>query len=192
MSDLLNRIDLRFDFVASKLAAHTITEKGCWEYEGAKQKDNYGVMTICDKRLHPRKRKLRAHRVSYAFYNGVDPGELFVCHKCDNPACINPDHLFLGTPLDNTQDMISKGRKSPEDGQNNNAGKLNEGMVLKVLEGIKGGLTNKQIAEELPVTHANVSCIRTGKSWKTLTEKAGYIPEDYKCFNRKPASTTNA
>lgn len=75
----------------------------CWEYSGSKQKAGYGELYIGD-------RKVSAHRISYYLFNGVTPGDLLVCHKCDNPKCFNPSHLFLGTVRDNALDMMRKGR----------------------------------------------------------------------------------
>jgi len=78
---------------------------GCWEWAAYRDKDGYGVIRIG-------KSKERAHRVSYvlASKNDIPPG-LFVCHKCDYPPCVRPEHLFVGTPKDNTQDMQKKGRR---------------------------------------------------------------------------------
>jgi|GEM_PF-5708544 len=135
MSELLNRIDLRFEFVSEKLARHVITESGCWEYQGSKRADGYGYLTLSIKELSPRKRKYRMHRLVYAYYNGIDPAEMLVCHKCDNPSCINPYHLFLGTSLDNTQDMHSKGRGADFSGRSNGTPEI----VLSVVGGIQEG-----------------------------------------------------
>lgn len=78
----------------------------CWEWVGHKDKDGYGRVRI-NKVDH------RSHRVSWEWANGrkLRVDEL-VCHKCDNPSCVNPAHLFVGTARDNTQDMIRKGRHS--------------------------------------------------------------------------------
>jgi hypothetical protein len=85
----------------SKVAVTTNPEE-CWEWQAAKTTKGYGRITVED-------RQLRAHRVSwYLTYNHWP--ELHVLHKCDNPACVNPDHLFLGTDRDNMKDMIHKDR----------------------------------------------------------------------------------
>lgn len=188
MSDLLNRIDLRFDFVSEKLAEHSITEEGCWEYNGYKNPLGYGEFKIYCATSTPKKRKFRASRVAYAFYNGVDPGELYVCHRCDNPSCINPDHLFLGTPMDNTQDMIRKGRNASQCGESNNAAKISESIVIDVIAKIREGKNNKQIAAELPICHSMVSLIRLGKTWRHVLQAANYDPNEYRRFIRNTGS----
>lgn len=187
MSDLLRRIDLRFDFVAEKMRQHRITESGCWEYAGYIKPTGYASMKIYVNHFRPQKRTFMVHRVSYAFHSGEDPGELFVCHHCDNPSCINPDHLFLGTPLVNTRDMLAKGRGAVFSGENNPRSRLSEAVVADVVDQIKSGKTNKEIALLLPVSHAQVSLIRLGKSWRPFTESLGYDPDDYRKFVRKAA-----
>ena len=77
---------------------------GCWNFTGFCEKGGYGQYRYQGKLW-------RANRLSYTLTKGPIPKGMFVCHSCDNPACINPDHLFLGLPKDNTQDMISKNRK---------------------------------------------------------------------------------
>lgn len=74
-------------------------DNGCWIWTGRKDGKGYGRVD-----------NTVAHRISWLFTNGSLPPNLYVCHKCDVPLCVNPSHLFLGTALDNTQDAISKGR----------------------------------------------------------------------------------
>lgn len=173
MSELLNLIDLRYDFVAEKLANHTITAAGCWEYQGFRDKPGYGRISLGG-------RSFGAHRLSYAFHNGVDPGKLLVCHKCDNPPCFNPDHLFLGTIADNAADMVRKNRQHKQLGETNSNRKLDEPLVLDIVAKIKQGMSNTAIARTLPVTHHQVSLIRLGRNWADLLKSIGYVPADHR------------
>lgn len=92
-----------------KIAACSIpvTESGCWLWTQTVDKDGYGVLAY---RVAGKKATVRAHRASFMAFVGEIQRGLFVCHKCDVPGCVNPSHLFLGTALDNTRDMIRKGR----------------------------------------------------------------------------------
>lgn len=77
---------------------------GCWKWKGFKNKQGYGRMGIAASEC------VNAHRVSWTIHNGEIPERCFVCHKCDNPECTNPDHLFIGTRQDNINDMMVKKR----------------------------------------------------------------------------------
>jgi hypothetical protein len=96
-----------------------VTETGCWLWTGVTMWQGYPVLAIGSRKLGTRK-QVRAHRLSYEIYNGPIPSGMYVCHKCDVPICINPNHLFLGTAADNIRDMMAKGRW----GGNQNTDKL--------------------------------------------------------------------
>lgn len=80
-----------------------VPESGCWIWTGHIRTNGYGAMSIKSKLQY-------AHRISWELHNGPIPEGLFVLHKCDNPPCVNPDHLFIGTQKDNLQDAFKKGR----------------------------------------------------------------------------------
>lgn len=82
---------------------------GCWEWQASKDKDGYGGFWA-GKELG-KEHEIRAHRASWLIHKGKIPDDSLICHTCDNPSCVNPDHLFVGTPMDNMQDKIKKGRQ---------------------------------------------------------------------------------
>lgn len=128
----------------------------CWEWRGAKRA-GYG-------RLESGSVQWQAHRLSWTIRHGPAPKGLYVCHHCDNPGCVNPDHLFLGTAKDNHDDMLRKGRGNP-------CGfgiKLTESQVIMIKS---SSLSASKVIEkfDLPCRVANISHIRTGKTWAHVT-----------------------
>lgn len=135
---------------------------GCWNWIGAKAGNGYG--NIVNKTYQG-----YAHRLFFALYKGKIPAGMLVCHTCDNRSCVNPEHLFLGTHNDNTQDMMKKGRFNPPVGERMARVKLNANEVLKIREKYKSGqYTQSVLADVYGVSRSNISFIITGKKWKYL------------------------
>lgn len=130
---------------------------GCWNWNKGKDKNGYGQIA------YPEAGEYRAHRVSYLVFVGKIPAGSFVCHRCDNPSCINPSHLWLGTNDDNMADMVEKRRSARR--ESNPASKLKEADVSEIKRLIAKGGSNRAIAADFGVTHRIVSLIRRGLLW---------------------------
>ena len=131
---------------------------GCWNWSGAKNDQGYGEFFCKElfKGVHT-----RAHRVSYLIYNGEFSHKAYVCHKCDNPSCVNPDHLFLGTPFENSMDKTKK--------QRNGNTKVTIEQVRQIKNKFRSGVRVKEIAKEYGLSDRYVREIRSGvkRTWIT-------------------------
>lgn len=150
--------------IAEKVSRYSISATGCWEYTGTRDRDGYGVFT------HTRNKQVRAHRAAFEFHVGQITDGQMVCHSCDNPSCINPDHLFLGSAFENTKDMIGKGRKTSLCGERHPLAKLTESDVCEIRELRSDGHSLKAIAFKFGITFQTVSEIHHHKTWKTTGE----------------------
>ena len=132
---------------------------GCWLWTGAQVPQGYGLI----------KRKdgvqLRAHRLAYVLLSGPTAPGMFVCHRCDNPRCVRPSHLFLGSHLDNMADMVSKGRSSRMIGSRNGCAKLRSIDV----EAIRQNTGRYQdLAHRFSVSASTIGLIKRRERWTHL------------------------
>ena len=143
----------------AKVALADVNE--CWTWIGARSPYGYG-------RIYVKGRVEQAHRVAWELTYGAVPDGLIVCHRCDNPPCVNPRHLFLGTLSDNTQDMIRKGRNVPPRGERSGRARLDERTVRKARAMARSGLGPREIARCIGAPYATVHHAISGYSWKHL------------------------
>ncbi len=138
---------------------------GCWLWSGRLNTYGYGV-------LRYRGRTIGAHRLSWIFTNGPIPEGLYVCHHCDNPRCVRPDHLFLGTSKDNQVDASRKGRSRGRvgHGEHNNHARLTADKIRLIFERRAQGATHKQIAQEFGICKTSVSYILRGIYWSSVSK----------------------
>lgn len=134
---------------------------GCWNWTGPNDR-GYGYL----RRGNKHQPRISAHRLSWELNVGPIPDGLFVCHHCDNPSCIRPDHLFLGTSADNSSDAVRKGRR-PTGEQHHNA-RLTAEQVREIRRRFNDGATTAQLGRAFGVTRQNIRFIVTGKSWRTV------------------------
>ena len=107
-----------------------------------------------------------AHRKSWELYRGPIPDGLFVCHKCDNRMCVNPDHLFLGTNQDNMDDMYRKGRGHKAKGEDTGRAKLTDENVRQIRAMLDSGIGSRKIAPMYGVTWGLIQHIKKGRTWR--------------------------
>ena len=148
--------------VLTRLATHhTKDECGCWNWNKYREFWGYGVIKV-DHKVE------LAHRVAYKYLVGDFPQELCVLHRCDNPTCINPDHLFLGTNADNVKDKVSKGRQSSIEGfkgEDHPCVKLTEEQVRHIRT---KEMPQSKYARLYNVTQSMISNIQLRKAWKHI------------------------
>lgn len=135
----------------------------CWPWLGRTDEKGYGLFTTA------LDQERRAHRFAYQTATGIDPGNLLVCHHCDNPPCVNPAHLFLGTNQDNMADMVAKGRQARMQGEQHPNRVLTSEQVLEIRRLRSQGWKVVQLATRFSTAPTNISSICTGKTWSHLS-----------------------
>lgn len=153
---------------------------GCWMWTGAKRPDGYGVIGWGSRRYG----LARVHCLSWLFHNsGTVRRGMFVCHHCDVPACVNPAHLFLGTPRDNHADMRAKGRHvnppknfgdanyrrhHPARGELNGSAKVTAVQVLRMRELAERGMPRAAIAQKFGISSSHMHNIIRRGVWQHI------------------------
>lgn len=139
------------------------SEKGCWPWIACKNSDGYGQFGF-------RGRVDGAHRVSWILSHGELPKGAHVLHKCDNPVCVNPDHLFIGTHQDNMEDRTRKGRSRGRGlpGELSGHNKLTNNIVLKIRKLHEQGTSQKQISNQFAIHKATVNDVVLRKTWRHI------------------------
>lgn len=135
---------------------------GCWLWTAGTDR-GYGFIS------NERRVSVGAHRVSWIIHNGPIPDGLEVCHSCDNPPCVNPKHLFLGTHLENVADMYAKGRNRPPTGkfrgELSSSARLTADKVRDIRQRFASGEFQTHLALEYGVKQATISLIVMRKTW---------------------------
>ena len=176
------------DVIARFWAAVPDAAVGCWEWKKGRDLNGYGRVKVAH-------RTVKAHRVSWTLHFGAIPTGLFVLHRCDNPPCCRPDHLFLGSTTDNARDAAAKGRLAAGDrhwmrqqpervagprsvgarsghdraGEANGRAKLTAEQVSEIRRRYAhGDVTQSQLAAEYGVTRPMIGYIVRGKNWNAV------------------------
>jgi len=141
-------------------------QKECWEWKGAKDRLDYGRFSI-------NRKMYGAHRTIYGICYGEIPYNLEVCHKCDNPSCCNPSHLFLATHADNMKDMVKKNRQAHnnpcfQEGEKHPRSSLTNTDVEIIKLKLKQGFSQTMLSQIFNVGIHTIHYIKTGRTWKHI------------------------
>jgi hypothetical protein len=138
-------------------------EKGnsCWNWTAYKDWKGYGRFELAGRVQY-------AHRVSYQLYVGEIPEGLYICHRCDNPSCVRPAHLFLGTNADNMRDRENKGRCVHPSGEKHGRAKLTEEQVKTIRTRRGDGVRSSVFEKEFGVAHQTISDIVNYRRWAKI------------------------
>ena len=134
--------------------------RGCWPWLGTINNKGYGMVSLNG-------RGMAAHRAVYMVLTGKPiPRELDLCHRCDNPKCVNPDHMFFGTRTDNMRDASAKGRMAR--GMRHPHAILTDGQVKEIRERVRSGEVQRHIAASMGIDFRTLNAVATRKSWGHL------------------------
>lgn len=151
------------DLIISRLVVPANVMTDCWTMTGRPRQDGYFEVT---RGRRAAGRTILAHRAVWEVFNGPIQGGLCACHHCDNRACVNPAHLFLGTRGDNNRDAAAKGRMAR--GEGNGQARLTAAEVLEIRDRRDAGETQNEIARSFGVSQSHVSAIVRRELWSHL------------------------
>lgn len=152
-----------FPSLEERLWNRVVKTQDCWEWQGKKLPRGYGLIRAGRGK---ERTMLLVHRLSWEFSNKMSvPKGLWVLHRCDNPSCVNPDHLFIGTPKDNSQDMIRKGRQGTKTnyGEKNGSSKLTQAQVDEIRNRLD--IKPSLFAHKYGVSKNCIYRIRNNQNW---------------------------
>lgn len=150
------------------------SESGCHVWTGARRDYGYGLFIVRGERSRKPRESMSAHRFAWEMKNGPIPRGMCVLHKCDNPLCVNADHLFLGTRDDNNKDRAQKNRSADTHGEKHPRAKLTNKQAEDALLSKE---STSSIAVRLCVSYHTIHKIRKGNNWKKLKEEIGNVPD---------------
>ncbi len=158
-----NPNELQFnEILEQRLLKNSVKQNGCWEWKGHKIWSGYGLMSY-------KEGSKAVHRVAYTVWKGDIPKGKYVLHKCDNRACINPDHLFLGTHLDNMNDMKEKNRQDKRPGELHHVNKMKNEDILEIRKlWDLGKETQAGLARKYKVSVSCIHNIVRRKAWNHI------------------------
>lgn len=146
--------------VLARFWRYTRKTDGCWEWQSSLSR-GYGQMSG-----GPGRPLIAVHRFSYTLHIGPIPPGLSVCHRCDNRRCANPAHLFLGSPAQNSADMVAKTRQ--ERGERHHAARFTEAEVVAIIAALSAGASQASLAREYRVSEGAICHIAAGRTWRFL------------------------
>lgn len=137
---------------------------GCWEWQGSRTYKGYGS-------LERGGRRWLAHRYAWLLSHGAIPGDMQVCHRCDNPRCVNPEHLFLGTQSTNQLDAVRKRRSAAiRRGEAHPSAKVSDEQIKEIRKRYRPRQNSRQLAAEYGVSQSLINHIAAGKFGRYATD----------------------
>jgi hypothetical protein len=144
------------EYISERVEFEAMT--GCWLWSRALGSKGYGQSQF-------EGRAMGAHRLSWLAFKGGEAGKMFVCHRCDTPSCVNPDHLFLGSASDNLADMDRKGRRRSVSGERASWSKITDAQAHEIARQIRAGRRHTDVAADVGCSLSTVSRIAKGAAW---------------------------